>query len=87
VRPARLVSHPSRCPTTETAERELRAALRRRLFDGFERGRGFPTAWELAWADCADRRAQLRSRASALRTGEEDYRELLALDWQRWRAS
>ena len=84
VRPARLVSHPRRCPTTEAAERDLRAALRQQLYDGFEKGEGFPRAWDGAWAESADYRAFLLTRAPALRTGEADYRELLALDWRRW---
>ena len=84
VRPARLVSQPHRSPATESAERDLRAALRQQLYDGFEKGLGWPLSWDIAWADSEDYRAHLLKRAPELRTREEDYRELLSLDWRRW---
>lgn len=84
VRPARLVSQPHSTPATESAERDLRAALRQQLFDGFEKGEGWPLSWDLAWAESGPYRAQLQGRAPALRMEEAHYRELLALDWRRW---
>lgn len=84
VRPARLVSPPHCSPVTEAAERDLRAALRQQLYDGFEKGEGWPLSWDLAWAESEPYRAQLVVRAPELRSREEDYRDLLALDWRRW---
>lgn len=84
VRPARLVSRLHDSPVTESAERALRAALRQQLYDGFEKCLGWPLSWDTAWADSEDYRAHLLARAPELRTREEDYRELLALDWRRW---
>ena len=84
--PARLVSHPRRSAVTENAEARLRGALRRQLYDAFERGADWQSAWSGAWLQARVFLPHLRSAAPDLSTREEDYRALLVLDWRRWRS-
>lgn len=84
VRLARLVSSPRSSAAAEHAEVRLRCALRRQLYDAFERGEGWQSAWSAAWLQASECLPQLGHAAPGLSVREEDYRGLLALDWRRW---